>query len=71
MANARAKAVRTLRDAMPHVSSDVIILSQDFYSTSMPVRSVEDIDAQLVLVKEAQKKLTAWRRNRSQLETPK
>lgn len=71
MASSRTKAVRTLRDAMPHVGPDVIVLSKDFYSTSMPLRSVEDIDAQLVLVKEAQKKLTAWRRNRAQLERPK
>lgn len=70
MANARTKAVRTLRDAIPHVGTDVIVLSPDFYSTSMPLRSVEDIDAQLVLVNEAKKKLTAWRRNRAQLEKP-
>lgn len=67
----RTKAVRTLRDATPHVGPDVIVISQDFYSTSMPTRTAEDIDAQLVLLKEATKKLTAWRRNRATLETPK
>jgi hypothetical protein len=71
MANPRVKAVRALRDAIPHVSPDVIVISTDFYATSMPSHSAEDLDAQLVLLKEAVKKLTAWRRNRAQLEIPK
>lgn len=71
MASRRVKAVRTLRDSIPHVGTDVIVISPDFYASSMPAASVEDIDAQLVLLKEATKKLTAWRRNRAQLETPK
>jgi hypothetical protein len=58
----RRRAKRILQEAVPHVSDKVVVISEDFLSTSLSVNSAREIEANITLVNEALKKLRRWHR---------
>lgn len=58
----RRRAKRILEQAVPHVSADVIVISQDYFASSLSVGSAREIEANLTLINEAAKRLKKWHR---------
>ena len=58
----RRRAKRVLEDAVPHVGEDVVVISTDYFATSLSVADSRAIQANLTLINEATKKLRRWQR---------
>lgn len=58
----RRRAKRTLEQAVPHVSDKVVVISDDYFATSLSVGSAREIEANITLVNEALKRLRKWHR---------
>ena len=67
--NSRVRNVRrakqVLEEAIVHVGPDVIIVSNDYLATNMSTATEGEFDSILVLLKEASKKIQAWKRTRA------
>lgn len=62
MTMSRRRAKRVLQDAIPHVSSSVVVISDDYLATSLSLGSAREIEATMTLVNESLKRLRRWHR---------
>lgn len=66
--NTRKAAKAVLTDAIQHIRRDVVVISEDFVSTSVSLNSSKDIERALTLVNEARKKFLSWKTQRARQE---
>lgn len=69
MAKTNRKAKRLLEEAIPHIGDKVVVLApgvngHGYVATSMPTRTVAELNDVIVLVEQSLKKLRRWRSNR-------
>ncbi len=58
----RRRAKQVLARAVPHVSEKVVVISDNYFATSLSVGSSKEIESNITLVNEALKRLRRWHR---------
>lgn len=58
----RRHAKHVLESSIPHVSKAVIVVSDDYFATSLSVADSKALEANITLLNEALKKLRRWHR---------